>query len=433
MVSTKINYVRFDEALKAAIFIATSFIKEHKYPLALVRNDYGKIRFIVDDRGSQPPTDALLKGLASALNSAVGVFGMAEDAVSLATSSLHPNATFLDKRGLQISPMLKLLEHSPMGSDWTQEPLLKAETRRVTFFGIKGGVGRSSAAGAWAWHLANRGKRVLIIDLDLESPGLSTTLLHPDKTPDFGVVDWFVEDAVGQADERFVRDLVAKSPLSSDTDGDIRIVTSGGRTRPGYFYLPKLSRCYKEINDSDFASRLDVLIKKLEATVKPDVTFLDSRAGLHDIAAACITRLNAFCLLFAIDTAQTWDGYGTIFSNWREHQDRARAFRDNLRIVAAQVPETESQTYLENFKINSYKLFQENLYEEAEATDLAAFNFDLNVPDAPHHPLRINWSRALQQFDPVRQPNAVTSSQIEAAYGDFFKSANQLIFGKALP
>ncbi|MCY1044268.1 hypothetical protein OV208_23315 [Corallococcus sp. bb12-1] len=433
MTSSKPNRIRFDDALTQAVTIAAQFIEQHNFQLILVRDDYGRIHIVIDDRQRPSPSKQLIQEFSEHLNSAIGEFRMGGDAIVLASSRLKPDEIFLDQDCLQLTPSLKLLERFPMGANWTKEPLVSSDARRVTFFGIKGGVGRSSATGAWAWHLASRNKRVLIIDLDLESPGLSSTLLHTDKNPDFGVVDWFVEDAVGQADARFIRELIVKSPLANDTDGDIRIVTAGGRARDGYLYLPKLSRTYRDINGLDFASRLDLFIKKLEAEFKPDVTLIDSRAGLHDIAAACITRLNALCFLFAINTSQTWDGYNTMFSSWRNHQNRAREFRDNLKIVAAQVPETETQRYLEDFNINAYKLFQDNLYEEADATDLTAFNFDLNVPDAPHYPLRINWSRALQQFDPVRQPNAISPNQLESAYGEFFTAANQLVFGKALP
>ena len=54
---------------------------------------------------------------------------------------------------------------------------------RIVFFSIKGGVGRSTALAATAWSLAQRGKRVLVLDLDLESPGLSSALLPQDRMP----------------------------------------------------------------------------------------------------------------------------------------------------------------------------------------------------------------------------------------------------------
>jgi len=99
-----------------------------------------------------------------------------------------------DEDGLKIW----LLDRQIIGQDWMRAPLQReTENPRVTFFGIKGGVGRSTALAIWAWQLARQGKKVLILDLDLESPGVSSTLLPADYLPDYGIVDWFVEDGVG--------------------------------------------------------------------------------------------------------------------------------------------------------------------------------------------------------------------------------------------
>jgi len=42
----------------------------------------------------------------------------------------------------------------------------------VTFYSYKGGTGRTMSLANVAWILAANGKRVLVVDWDLESPGL---------------------------------------------------------------------------------------------------------------------------------------------------------------------------------------------------------------------------------------------------------------------
>src|SRR5229473_1921955 len=42
-----------------------------------------------------------------------------------------------------------------------------------TFYSYKGGVGRSMAVMNVAYTLAGRGRHVLVVDMDLEAPGLS--------------------------------------------------------------------------------------------------------------------------------------------------------------------------------------------------------------------------------------------------------------------
>ncbi|MEW6220238.1 MAG: P-loop NTPase [Thermodesulfobacteriota bacterium] len=174
--------------------------------------------------------------------------------------------TFLHGRGatVYLSPLgacgaepfcLRVLDRSLIGADWLRPPFAEAPANRLVLFGIKGGVGRSTAGAVLAWRLAQAGKRIVIIDLDLESPGVGTTLLSPDQTPDFGIVDWFVEDAVGQADPRLLHDMVGFSPLVSGP-GEILVFAAGGRPRPGYSYLPKLARAYAEVGTPGRQHRL---------------------------------------------------------------------------------------------------------------------------------------------------------------------------------
>jgi MinD-like ATPase involved in chromosome partitioning or flagellar assembly len=44
----------------------------------------------------------------------------------------------------------------------------------ITFYSFKGGVGRSLALANVGAHLALTGRKVLLVDFDLEAPGLDT-------------------------------------------------------------------------------------------------------------------------------------------------------------------------------------------------------------------------------------------------------------------
>lgn len=49
-----------------------------------------------------------------------------------------------------------------------------------------------------AIRLAQQGKRVLVVDGDFESPGVSSSLLPVgDGQPTYGVVDWLTAEALG--------------------------------------------------------------------------------------------------------------------------------------------------------------------------------------------------------------------------------------------
>src|SRR5437588_11644864 len=63
----------------------------------------------------------------------------------------------------------------------------------ITFYSFKGGVGRTMALVNVAAELARRGRKVLVVDFDLEAPGLETYKhLRPPK-PLPGIVEYVTE------------------------------------------------------------------------------------------------------------------------------------------------------------------------------------------------------------------------------------------------
>ena len=71
--------------------------------------------------------------------------------------------------------------------------------RVITFYSYKGGSGRSMALANVAWVLASNGERVLVIDWDLEAPGLHRyfapflTDKHLTRTSSQGVIDFLID------------------------------------------------------------------------------------------------------------------------------------------------------------------------------------------------------------------------------------------------
>ena len=60
----------------------------------------------------------------------------------------------------------------------------------VTFYSFKGGVGRTMTLVNVGYELAKTGRRVLLVDMDLEAPGLGTFNLARPKEPTPGMVDF---------------------------------------------------------------------------------------------------------------------------------------------------------------------------------------------------------------------------------------------------
>ena len=265
--------------------------------------------------------------------------------------------------------------------------------KRCTLFSVKEGLGRSTAAAVFARHLAQCGKQVLVVDLDLESPGLASTMQDTAAQPTFGVTDWFVEELVGQGD-RVLEQMTAAPPWTHDFDGSVRVVPVHGRA-PGE-YLPMMGRVYIETHDDPWTARLQRMLSHLERAFEPTIVLVESRSGFHDISAATVTDLDAEVVLFAVDSESHWTAYRILFDHWLT-QNLASTIRERFSLVSALMSKIDDERYMQGFREQAYDLFRDRLYYEVSPSDDAGdkISFDLLEESAPHDPFAIYWNRGL--------------------------------------
>lgn len=345
---------------------------------------------------------------------------------------MSPYLVSLDKAA---EPSVLLLDRQDKEGDWLKRAPSQRDQSipRAIFFGVKGGVGRSSGLTALALSLAAKGKRVLVVDADFESPGVSSSLLDSNVRPDYGIVDWLTAQSLeyGGLDDLALRRIVETSPLSKLTTEKILVAPSHGvRTQA---YVSKLGRIYRTNPDGmTFAQRLSELVSTLERLHNAEVTLIDSRAGIDDTAAAVITQLGArVTFLFAVNTQQTWDAYALLFSHLQRHPSLHTEgdFRTGLRLVSALTPEEASlKGYWASFREAAYQTCANGLYDAIQAgDDTARFNFAFEDEDAPHFPLRITWDEVLRAFDPVREPAQLAPAVLAKVFADFIARAERLL------
>lgn len=326
--------------------------------------------------------------------------------------------------------MVRLLDRQVIGQDWLRTRRFEegGHPPRVVFYGLKGGVGRSTALTMLAYRLARDGKHVLLIDFDLESPGLSGLLLPPGRVAAYGLVDWFVEDAVGQGED-VLRDMVSVSPLAEQVTGSIRVAAAMGQGETAY--LSKLARAYADTpsptGPKTFADRMLRITQLLEAQERPDIVLIDSRAGLHDVAAVAIGSLASVALLFATDAQQNWQGYRQLFSHWHQRPDVLRQVRERIVMVQALFPESDQTERASRFVEHSWDVFNDLIYDSLEPgidAPEGAFSFDLRNEDGPHFPMRVRWNARFQEFVPFlgRSTGGVDDADIDLAFGPFVQA-----------
>ena len=321
-------------------------------------------------------------------------------------------------------------------TDWARIAPIAKGAPRIVFFSIKGGVGRSTALAVTAWSLAQQGKRVLVLDLDLESPGLSSSLLPDERRPTFGVTDWLVEDLVDNGAAVF-EDMVATSNLSHD--GEIYVVPAHGRD-PGE-YVAKLGRVWMPkvkvggVRES-WSTRLQRLLNDLVKRWQPDVILIDSRAGIDEVASACVSDLGAQgVLLFALDGEQTWSGYSILFRHWHR-AGVVRDIRERLQLVGAMIPDVNGVEYFDELRERAWNAFSEDLYDEVPAGEPTGgrFSFDETDQVAPHYPWPIKWHRGFAVLRSVHSRlQCIDSDEVATIFGHLLEGVRAITESEGQP
>lgn len=197
---------------------------------------------------------------------------------------------------------------SPVAPPWpakVQTPFI------VSFYSFKGGVGRTTALLSCVYQLAQSGVPVAVVDLDLEAPGLGGVLGA--ETPR-GVLDFLVEHLVHQQPD-VLDDYVDKARVLGEELAPRVAVYPAGDLREGF--LEKLARLDYQgppggAAASPVGQALSVLLKlikgRMVGAARPEYIFIDSRAGLHDLAGLALHGLSHLDVLCARATRQSLDG-----------------------------------------------------------------------------------------------------------------------------
>lgn len=442
--------IRFHDALRRAALALRDPTLPADRPVRIIRDIYGRVRFAVDCAAADFPADA--QRHLQAAQSSLSPYASSEELLFRESFSFPERVFGSPDWHRTIVPLgvneddeplgeaqVWLLDRQVTGQDWLQ-PTEEAvgHPHRLVFFGLKGGVGRSTALCMAAWGLAQAGKRVLLVDFDLESPGLSGLVLPPERVAEFGVTDWLIEDAVGQGDS-VLSAMVSASPLGETTRGAIRVAAAMGQQESDY--MAKLARAYADVpgphGPQRMGARLRRMVEALEAREQPDVVLIDSRAGLHDLAAAAITGLADTALLFATDSEQTWQGYRQLFAHWQRRPDVVHHVRERLAIVRALTPKSDREAGVQRFQRRAYELFAETLYDaippNSAESDADYFHPSPTDEAAPHFPVLVDWDERFQEFNPNLRPEqgGATAAQVEATFGTLIRWVLQRVEGDA--
>jgi hypothetical protein len=260
-----------------------------------------------------------------------------------------------------------------------QYRVMIAQSKIITFYSYKGGVGRSMALANVAWLLAAKyGKKVLVVDWDLEAPGLHRFFRIEPKQISIGLIDLFetykvrLKQAGGPLPGKLVdiSSSLIEVPLKEAVNGGSLFLIGAGKQDHDYV---------KRVNAFDWNEFYDTwhgygFFEYLKTELKrtAEIILLDSRTGVTDIGGICTLQLpDIVVLLFALNEQNI---FGTefiaesIIKNAPELSENAKA--PEIMIRPARV-----EKYLEQDKKNDW--------EQKAATRLQKY-----LPKGQENPLK---------------------------------------------
>lgn len=328
-----------------------------------------------------------------------------------------------------------VIDRRLVGADWLTEPMDKeAIPPRIVFGSLKGGVGRSTALAVLAADLARLGHNVLVVDLDLEAPGVGHTLLDDQRLPLYGAIDYLVENGIGGVTDRALSDFIGVSELTRG-GGIVDILPACGQTSRLYpeNFMAKLSRAMIEDLPSDnkpitVRQQIREMVDRFSSRKNYDAILIDARAGMAEIAAAPLLGLGATLLLFGTAQRQTIDGYRSLFATFSTLANRNpnSPWRKRIKMVYAKAVLDDTAM---SFSDEMWDLFSTYLYDSTENLgDLETFNFQPDDENAPHVPLVIPFHQGFVNWDPLRNPSQLTASFYENAFRPFLDAIEAMIF-----
>ncbi len=276
----------------------------------------------------------------------------------------------------------------------------------IVFYSFKGGVGRTTALASFAIQRARVGERIVVLDLDLDAPGVGTLLAADElgTTANWGVVDYLLERPLGQPELRDYYHACRRSNVTGS--GEILVVPAGSLTA-GRNYLGKLARL--DFDPPAFEAPglpLEPLLAQVNTELQPQWLLIDARAGLSEPAGILLSGIAHLHVLFGTSSEQSWRGLQPVIERIGGSRVRENQSQLECVLVHAMVPQDVETAAVATatFAERSLSEFRDHYYApdpDDPDEDLLWYIRDAEASDAPHAPVPISYQPQLAHFSHI--------------------------------
>lgn len=219
----------------------------------------------------------------------------------------------------------------------------------TTFYSYKGGSGRSMTLANVAWALATNGERVLVVDWDLEAPGLHRYfhpfLTDPDQSTSAGLVDriWDYVLELGREPDRKNRfkladcsDIVQELDLPVAGRGCLHFIGAGQQNDR---YSEKVggldwNGLYARFDGEAFISHMMKWARERYTHV-----LIDSRTGVADTAGICTAQVPDALVLCLVYNRQSIEGTAAVARSIKASRKAGKRQSLRMEFVPSRVEE----------------------------------------------------------------------------------------------
>src|ERR1035438_31577 len=219
----------------------------------------------------------------------------------------------------------------------------------ITFYSFKGGVGRTMAMVNAAAQLVKSGRSVLLVDFDLEAPGLDAfPLLRPETTVP-GIVE-YVADYLTTGCAPPVTKYVSSCASLGEGTGRLWIMPSGVRNDTYSSRLQAIS--WQDLYSEHHGYLLfEDLKAQWESHLKPDYVFVDSRTGHTDVGGICTRQLPDAVVLSFLPNEENIRGLESIVAEIRQENEGPLQKQIEILFVPSNVPYLDDEEDILNRRL----------------------------------------------------------------------------------
>ena len=240
-----------------------------------------------------------------------------------------------------------------------------------------------------AFALVAGGGKVLVVDFDLEAPGLDTFALPNSTKKNQGVVD-FVCDYIKTGIVPEINEYAFRSSTDDSSGGELWLMPAGRRDEKYADLMNSID--WRELYDKrDGYLLLEDLKAQWKSYLKPDYVLIDSRTGHTDEGGICTRQLPDAVVCLFFPNRQNLIGLTRIVNRVRKENDiRKKKFpgKDSiaLHFVTSNVPDLDDENSILENTLSDFK--SKLQYSELAATihhypSLSLLNQDIFTRDRP--------------------------------------------------